>query len=136
MDGITALSSILLLCGKQQFVQNGSFTHFLVIKCIDRLSDKYFKPNQLFYIAKAFHLFSEMAIHVFTCGGLFSRTLKISIKMQNNSSIYYTFTYIINLNITGVISQPKLLLSTKEELQKNLKDQNIKEVRSITIHWS
>ena len=141
MDGNTFSSSISLPCGEQQVVQNFTFTRYFIIKRIDNNSNNSFKNTSPFLISKTFH---SVLGDVPSIKKLKSGDLLVEVSSAKQSNILATCSemgsFVVSVEkhptlntCRGVISEPDLLFSTKEEILENLESQNVIDARRITI---
>ena len=122
-------SSPSLPCGEQQIAQTPCFTRYFIVKRIDNTSNTSFKNTSPFFTAKTFHSFlgdthgirklqsGDLMVEVFSAkqSSIISACIVIgsfSVSIQKHHT----------LNICrGVISEPDLLYSTKEEILEKSK---------------
>ena len=128
MDKNSITSSPSLLYEEQQIVLTHCFTRYFIIKLIDNISNTSFKNTSPFLITKTFHSVLRDAHKI---RKLQSSDTMVEVPSAKQSSILSACTVMgafsvsvqkhPTLNICrGVIIEPDLLYSTKEEILENL----------------
>lgn len=141
MDGSTALFSIFFSKGKQQTVQDISLICFYGIHCTSIISDCSFKKTSPVFDNKTFYSVFWGVHSIKNCNLLMEISLASQSGLLSSCKEIGPFSVSVQVSSTlntipGVISEPDLLCSTKEECLENLSEQNVIDVCQITVLWN